>query len=100
MIPGAIAKELTPDNLETLKDFLADQFGLTEDNDFQGIIPLLIAAYGSGIPQGIYQFFHDLHVLERQIQNYLAALGSDITSAEKSLTTGLPLTIGLTGGTL
>lgn len=89
MIPGIAAneikKEITPENVKKLKDFLAEEFGLNQDADFEGIYPLILALWGSGIPQGIYQFFHDLHVLEKQLQIYMSSLGSDISTAETLL---------------
>lgn len=80
-----IQKEVTPENIRKLRDFLADQFGLTQDVNFEGIYPLILSAYASGIPQGILLFFHDLHILERQVMNYLASLGSDVKTAESDL---------------
>lgn len=95
MIPGIAAneikKEITPENVKKLKDFLAEEFGLNQDADFEGIYPLILALWGSGIPQGIYKFFHDLHVLEKQIQIYMETLGSDISAAETAI--GGPIAI-------
>lgn len=90
-------KEITPENVKKLKDYLAEQFGLTQNDDFAGIFPLILALWGSGIPIGVYQFFHNLLVLEKQIQQYLASLGADIATAENdlsSLSTLGPLTLG------
>ena len=97
MIPGMASKELTPENVKKLKDYLAEQFGLTQDDNFDGIFPLLLALWGSGIPISVYQFFHNLLVLEKQIQQYLESLGADIATAEStlnSLSTLGPLTLG------
>lgn len=80
----AAVKKAEPE-LERLRDFLADQFGLTKDANFEGIYPLLLVLYASGIPQGIYLFFHDLRILERQIMNYIATLGADIKTAESDV---------------
>jgi len=83
-------KVFNEQNARKLIDFLKEQFALTSDVDFEGLYPLILSLYVSGVPQGIYQFFHDLHVLEKQIQNYLGTLGADVKTAENDLVqTGL-----------
>lgn len=84
---GIIAAEsvINKENAKKLFDFLKEQFALTPDVDFEGIYPLILSLYASGIPQGIYLFFHDLHVLERQVMNYIQSLGADVKTAENDL---------------
>lgn len=82
------------ENAKKLVDFLKEEFGLTEDVDFQGIYPILALMFENrDVFIGIYQFFHDLHVLEVQIQHYLELLGADIATAEKDVSTGVKLGI-------
>lgn len=71
-------------NAKKLIEYLKEEFGLTEDVDFEGIYPILALMFEHrDVIKGMYMFFHDLHVLEKQIQNYLELLGADIGKAEK-----------------
>lgn len=91
MIPGEIASkaisEINVKNAERLRDFLAKEFGLTSDVDFEGIYPIIALLFENrDILIGVYTFFHDLHVLEKQVQNYIANLGADVKTAESDVT--------------
>lgn len=77
-----LSKVVTAQNVEKLRDYLASEFGLDKDSEFEGIYPLILALWGSGIPQGVYQFFKDMHILEKQVMNYLGQLGADVKTAE------------------
>ena len=69
--------------LHTLVDLLVDFFS-GPDQDLK-IGAVLLSLYSSGIPQGMYSMGHDLHVLVKQLQLYIAQLGADISSAESAL---------------
>lgn len=82
MMSSAASQVLTEENVKKLKDFLADQFGLTSDVDFEGIYPALIALWGSGIPQGVYASLKLAYYIEKQVSTYLAQLGADVAAVE------------------
>lgn len=89
MIPGIAADQAVNVVSEIpgkVRTFYADfmQWLESEDSEIK-IASLAEILYASGIPQGAYLFLHDLHVLERQIMNYIASLGADIKTAESDL---------------
>lgn len=86
MIAAQVALEAAPEikkELHTFVDLLVEFFSGPDSQE--KIAAVLMTLYASGIPQGIYSFFHDLHVLEKQIQLYIESLGSDIKAAESTL---------------
>lgn len=77
MLSG-VAKELPA--VETLAREIAHEFGLTGDEDFQGLYLLIALLYNF-----VYPTMHDLSVLIKQTSAYLDSLGA---TAEKVATVG------------
>lgn len=71
-------KELKPVTREIL-----EQFGISKDTDFQGLIPLAALLYPRAKELAV--FLKNMLVIQGQIMNYLETLGSDIESATKTV---------------
>ena len=83
---------------EGLKDLkpvtreLLEQFGISKDNDFQGLIPLSLLLYPA--VKELLAFLHDLYILERQIMTLLEGMGSSIENATSSLSKSSVVNLG------
>lgn len=69
-------KELKPVTREIL-----EQFGISKDDDFKGLIPLSVLLYPRAKELAV--FLHNMIVIEGQIMTYLETLGADIESGIK-----------------
>jgi hypothetical protein len=71
---------------ELLNEILRNA-GLTKEENFEGIYPLLIILFTELYPvyKATKQFLHDMLILERQTMNYLELLGAPISDAESVL---------------
>lgn len=94
-------KELKPVTREIL-----EQFGISKDNNFEGLLPLIALVYPEAKSLALFsiKFAKNLLVLEGQIMNYLETIGNDLNSAVKTvnnvssgLTTSGDYTIGVGG---
>lgn len=81
------ALELAPEAAESIEGLakeLAHEFGLTREEDFQGLYLLLIVLY-----QTVYPTLHNLNVLIKQVQLYVEQLGPSVADAEKQVSKGI-----------
>jgi len=73
-------KELKPVTKEIL-----DQFGISADDNYQGLIPLGILMIP--VAKELKDFLHNMLILQHQVMSYLETLGADIKSAEDAVIT-------------
>ena len=66
--------------LDDLVSFLKNQFGLTADDDYKGLIPLALLLFPPAVE--LKTFLHNLLVIENQLMQYLDQLGADLQVAK------------------
>ena len=82
---------LTPENLEKAQGFideLKDQFGLTQDDNYQGYLEIAAILIGAGVPQAFIAFFKMLSVMQVQLSGLMDTLNSYYGAAESAFKTG------------
>lgn len=82
-IAGTTAsKVVTPANVKKLKGYLAKEFGITPEDNWEGLYLAAAALYGSGIPQAVYDALKLLFYIEKQVSAYLQTLGADLNAVD------------------
>lgn len=97
--PQVVAAKLLVDGMKDMKPVLKEileQFGISKEDDFKGLIPLAILTYPS--LKELKIFLHNLVILEGQIMKYLENLGSDVNGAASVIRQGITLDPLGTGG--
>lgn len=94
----AAEKYITPENVAKLRDYLAEQFGLTADADYAGIWELLAIAYGSGLLKDAVLFIKGLYVLEAQISGLVETLNKFYQGEIDALSKGAKIIAGSNPG--
>lgn len=79
----ALQKEITPDKIRELVNEILSQFALDKESNYQGIYPMAVVAIEELYPvlKEARAFLHNMVVLQVQLMNYLATLGSDLATA-------------------
>ena len=67
------------EHANSLAEFLKKQFGLTEDADFEGLLPIAVLLYGPA--KEFLVFLHNMLIIQGQVMNWLQNAGADIQSA-------------------
>ena len=81
MIPGIPMP--SREQIDSLVEFLKKQFALTEDADYEGLIPLAILLYGPA--KELAMFLHNMIIIQGQVMNWLQNAGADIQSAVNTI---------------
>ena len=84
-------KELKPVLNETL-----DQFGISKEDNFQGLIPLAVLLYPKA--KELAAFLHNMIIIQGQIMKWLENAGADIQSAIQTVQNPVVLGPILPGG--
>jgi hypothetical protein len=70
-------------NIGSVLNELKKQFGLTEADNFEGLIPLALLLYGPA--KTFMLFLHNAMIIEGQVMTWLENAGSDLQSAVSTL---------------
>jgi len=90
--PQVMAAKLIVEGMKDMKPVLKEileQFGISKEDDFKGLIPVAILIYPS--LKELKTFLHNLLVLEGQVMKYFENLGSDIEGAVSAVQKGVTL---------
>ena len=97
--PQVVAAKLLVEGMKDMKPVLKEileQFGISKEDDFKGLIPLAVLLYPSAKELKI--FLHNLVILEGQLMKYLDNLGSDVQGAANTIQQAITLDPLGTGG--
>lgn len=90
--PQIAAAKILVEGLKDMKPVLKEileQFGISKEDDFKGLIPVAILIYPS--LKELITFLHNLVILEGQVMQYFETLGSDIEGAINTVQKGVTL---------
>lgn len=80
--PQVLAAKEIVKGLKELKPVLneiLEQFGISKDDDFKGLIPLTVLLYPRA--KELVAFLHNMIIIQGQIMKWLENAGADIQSA-------------------
>jgi len=97
--PQIVAAKEIVKGLKELKPVLneiLDQFGISKEDNFQGLIPLAVLLYPKA--KELAAFLHNMIIIQGQVMKWLENAGADIESAIQTVQNPVVLGPILPGG--
>ena len=97
--PQVVAAKEIVKGLKELKPVLneiLDQFGISKEDNFQGLIPLAVLLYPKA--KELEAFLHNMIIIQGQVMKWLENAGADIQSAISTIQNPVVLGPILPGG--